>query len=223
VGILGAWEPKKNRDIFYSLLKEAIEKEDCPICFLLNRGKERWIDNLLYEHVTDPNTRERIRSDGFCRRHLWDIFSYSNNHPGLDGLGISIIMQDVLESLIERLIRVGSDGKLWGEKCILCELVAESEENYLASLTSWFEAELLEAYKTSPSILCLNHFQSVFSKVKYGYRAALLKTQLDKLEELNRNLRSFISKSAWDANESPTVKEASAKELAAKVLKGGVY
>ncbi|MEM3404253.1 MAG: DUF6062 family protein [Nitrososphaeria archaeon] len=218
-----AWEPKKSKDIFYVLLKDAILKEDCPICFLLNKGKERWIDNLLYEHVTDPNTREKIRNDGFCRRHLWDIFSYSNNHPGLDGLGISIIMQDVLESQIGKLIRAENDDKFWGDKCILCKLIAESEENYLASLISWLEAELLEVYKASPSILCLNHFRSVSGKIKYEHKELLLKIQLDKLEELNRNLKSFISKSAWDANESPTFKEASAKELAGKVLRGGVY
>ncbi|MGQ9781159.1 MAG: DUF6062 family protein [Nitrososphaeria archaeon] len=213
---------RKGKDITYVLLKDALQEKDCPICFLLVKHKEKWIDGLLYERVNDPHTRERIKSGGFCTRHLWDIFTYSAKHPGLDGLGISIILLDVLETQMVKLSAKDVD-YFWGDKCILCESLIGLEESSLDSLALWFGDELLYHYGSSPSILCLRHFRSVLGKVGSEHRSILYQMQLSKLKKLNGDLKSFVRKFDWNVKDKPTFDEASAKELAAKVLRGGTY
>ncbi len=213
---------RKSKDITYVLLKSVLQEKDCPICLLLVKHKEKWIDGLLYERVNDPNMRERIKSGGFCRRHLWDIFEYSDRHPGIDGLGISIILQDVLEAQISKLVTKDSE-HFWGDGCILCESIIESEGRYLDSLASWFGDELLNNYRSSPSILCLKHFLAVSGRVEFEHRTLLYEVQLTKLKKLNVDLKSFVRKFDWNVREAPTSDEASARELAAKVLRGDPY
>jgi hypothetical protein len=111
----------------------------------------------------------------------------------------------------------------WGDGCILCESIIESEERYLDSLASWFGDELLNNYRSSPSILCLKHFLAVSGRVEFEHRALLYEVQLTKLKKLNVDLKSFVRKFDWNVREAPTSDEASARELAAKVLRGDPY
>ena len=110
----------KGKDITYVNLKESMEKKDCPICYLLLKSRNRWIDSLLYEHVTDSALRDKIRETGFCSRHIWAILNYSEKHLSVDGLGVSIIMQDVLENRLSAMSNTAVENVDWGKECILC-------------------------------------------------------------------------------------------------------
>ncbi|MEM2876375.1 MAG: DUF6062 family protein [Candidatus Bathyarchaeia archaeon] len=214
---------KREKDITYILLSEAVTKEDCPVCFLLARKKEVWVEDLLYWHVNDQHVRREIRSKGLCTRHLWDILEYSEKHPSISVLGGSIILQDVLELQLEELVKTESIDDFWGMSCILCCCLKEAEESNLTSLSEWFkEGELLKLYGRSPSILCLNHLKATLKRLDEKNRKSLLSIQLSKLVKLNENLKSFIKKFDWNVNEKQSHEEVAARELAAIVLRGKV-
>jgi len=214
----------KSKDIVYVLLKESLRGENCPLCYLLVKQKERWLDSLLYEHVNDSVIREKIRRLGFCTKHLWDILEYSERNPVVDGLGISIILQDMLETELAYLLKTSQVQEKRVSECILCKSLDESEKSYLESFAIWLrEKEFSELYKTSSSIFCLNHYKFVFKGLDEVSRVVLLQIQLTKLEKLNKNLESFIRKFDWNVKEKPTCEEAEAKGKTVNVLKGGNY
>src|SRR5437588_338841 len=56
---------------YYRLL-EALDKPGCPICRCLLEDGRRHLDALLYEQVTDVETRRRLRAAwGLCNWHTW--------------------------------------------------------------------------------------------------------------------------------------------------------
>jgi len=216
--------PSKSKDITYVLLKESLEKEDCPTCYLLARTRERWLDSLLYEHVNDSVLRDKIREIGFCTRHIWAMLKYSEEHPIVDGLGISIIVQDVLGDKLSIMLKTEIANADWGKKCILCELLDESEKSYSESFAIWFGGdEFQELYRTSPSIFCMNHLRSLLRELQDKDRKLIMQIHLTKLEKLNRDLKSFIRKFDWTVKEKPTYEEADAKQMAIRALKGSEY
>lgn len=83
---------------YYDLLK-ACEQAGCPVCRLEQSGVERYLAALFYESVNDPGVRDRLRrSLGFCQEHAWLVLEA---RLGL-ALGVGIIYQDLLETLLER-------------------------------------------------------------------------------------------------------------------------
>ncbi len=82
----------------YDLI-EACDKPGCPLCRLSNRWGERFVAAILYEEVTDPNTRGRLKeSFGFCREHAWQA-----SQVGGTLLGMSIIYRGLLAQLDREL------------------------------------------------------------------------------------------------------------------------
>jgi hypothetical protein len=92
----------------YFDLLNACKQPGCPVCRLEQSGVERYLSSLFYESVNDPGVRDRLRrSLGFCHRHAWLVVEA---RLGL-ALGVGIIYQDLLETLLERqprrLVRKG--------------------------------------------------------------------------------------------------------------------
>ena len=214
---------RKSKDIIYALLKESLSGENCPQCYLLVKQKERWFESLLYEHVNNPGLREKIRNLGFCTKHLWDLLNYSERNL-IDGLGLSIILQDILKNELANLLKTGQVHVEWGSKCILCESLAESDKGYSESFAIWItEKEFSEFYKESSSIFCMDHLKALFEGLDEKNRTFILSVQLAKLEKLNQNLESFIRKFDYNVKEKKTHEEAEARRKTINVLKGNGY
>jgi hypothetical protein len=71
---------------------EACAEEGCPLCRVSQRWGRRFMAAILYEEVTDPHTRSRLkRSFGFCRVHAPEAAA-----AGTTLLGLAIIYRGLL-------------------------------------------------------------------------------------------------------------------------------
>jgi hypothetical protein len=71
---------------------EACDAEGCPLCRVSQRWGRRFMAAILYEEVTDPHTRGRLkRSFGFCRVHAPEAAE-----AGTTLLGLAIIYRGLL-------------------------------------------------------------------------------------------------------------------------------
>ncbi len=212
-GALG-WRPgtRAGRFIAYFHLVDACGKPGCPVCRCLREAAARSLDALLYERVTDPATRERLRASwGFCAWHAGLAREGRNA-----SLGLAILCEDLLRLVREqvsatrreltgvggwrrrlrrrrplRLVRVRAGRR----GCPLCQLLAEAEVGYLDTLLEYIEdPEFDGAYERSAG-LCLPHLARALERHPghAGVGPLLLRTER-KLEGLARDLRGFIEK-----------------------------
>lgn len=84
-------------------LKHAMREPGCPLCRLQREAEKRYLDNLLWENVNDPATREQWAAGlGFCPRHAWQLQRLEARRYG-DGLGNAILYEDLLQRVISAL------------------------------------------------------------------------------------------------------------------------
>ncbi len=58
------------RDTPFFKLREALLAGGCALCRLAGEAASAYIGSALYEGMTDPPTRNRLRdAGGLCRRH----------------------------------------------------------------------------------------------------------------------------------------------------------
>ena len=132
---------------YYELL-EAQAKAGCPICRLVYKATDRYLDSLLYEAVLDPEVRAKLKqAQGFCAEHVEML----GRRPGR-ALGIALIYRDIIRAAIimaekAKLEKVGRglkalfsksrSGSILAHKlrtsrvCPACQIGAESEHNNL--------------------------------------------------------------------------------------------
>lgn len=155
----------------YYDLKDALKREGCPICTLVQEDSERSLYFLFYENANDVGIRMRLRaSGGFCNWHLWLATQYNEHN-----LGIAIIYQDLLQAEIKRLeayssqARQGLLRRFFSKKpaqeekprarCFTCEVIGFLEQLYVETLLdSMTEEKFSEAYDQSQGI-CLPHLR----------------------------------------------------------------
>lgn len=164
----------------YFELVEAQEQAGCPICRLVHKATDRYLDSILYEAVLDPDVRLKLKeSYGFCREHVGML----RCKPGR-ALGIALIYRDIIRaialapklarrgtsrSLLRRLLgraqRPVVDGDVsvdWG--CPACEVGRGAEDSYLDLLVAHLDDERLHAAYARGEGLCLSHLVGALEK-----------------------------------------------------------
>lgn len=95
---------KADKSIGYVRLLDACRESGCPVCRLVTQDSRHHLTAILYEHVTDPDTRRRLRASwGFCNWHAWMLLGIENSPSGA-----AIIYEDLVRSLIDRLRRLSA-------------------------------------------------------------------------------------------------------------------
>lgn len=194
---------------YYHLI-EALQEGGCPVCFLLARHTDHYMRSLLYESVNDPGVRKKLReAGGFCNRHAWSLRKHG------DGLGQSILYEDLLHSVRARLKEQGAPGagthrtksspasvrrrnsrKKTPGSCPVCSLLARSEEKIITTFIHYFHGqEFSRAFRDS-SGLCLPHLVSVLHRGE-DIAGDLLKTELGNMESLQAELKEFQHKNDY--------------------------
>jgi len=57
-----------DKHINFFELEKACEQEGCPLCRIVNDRTWRYLDNMLFEHISDRPFRAAHRAaGGFCR------------------------------------------------------------------------------------------------------------------------------------------------------------
>ena len=186
-----------DKHINFFELQKASEKPGCPLCRIVNDRAEWYIDNLLFEHVSDRGFRALHRSaGGFCSFHSRNLVSFR------DGLAVAILSRDILE---DRIAAFGKQ-KFWQPKgrCPICLERDRIEEEYLSFLAasagdSPEENELKKAFTASDG-LCAPHYAGLLFTTKGKPRAIpkwIREFHETKYRDLLERVSQFIEFSAY--------------------------
>ena len=143
--------------MYHDLLEALLE--GCPICIVVGRNTERLIDALLYERVTDPATRQRLRQSlGFCNRHAWQVRASG------DVLGQTILYEDLMTTIADRL--QARDFPAPGMICPVCEEEESLERLCIRKFIEHFrDSEFQRRYQGSTGV-CLPHLSRTLTESK---------------------------------------------------------
>lgn len=215
----------------------------CPLCRILARFADSFIDGLLYELVNDVEMRRELRKLlGVCREHAQLLI-----RPGAS-LGVSIISQDLLDHL-SRLARAGAfeapsafsflkirskatatnpaTAQIVAElspqsACPVCVYQQKMEAHYLADLMTYLSGPdgLAASYRASDG-LCLSHFRLALAHTTDATTFALLvELQVAIWQHLSAELAEFIRKNDHRFNREEIGSEGDAWLRAVEALAG---
>ncbi|PWU20539.1 MAG: hypothetical protein C5B48_12420 [Candidatus Rokuibacteriota bacterium] len=226
----------------YFRLVEACGESGCPVCHCLLAEGRNYLDALLYEQVTDPDTRRAIRAAwGFCNWHTWMLLEIEHSL-----FGASIIYEDLVALTLQRIEqlqhkRVGAPrrggwlGVLWRRPrqravpaeyrqravCPACAHAADAERRYLRTLLRVAEDGDLQAAYARSDGLCLPHlFAAVEENSGDSGANALVERTREKWARVGRDIASFVSKHDYRNREPYTPAEAASYRRAFELLVG---
>jgi hypothetical protein len=202
--------------VAYFELREALQEQGCPVCHLLSKRSVAALDSILYEQVTDPTTRERLReTQGLCNWHAWMLTRIPMGQSG-----IAILYEDLLGRQIETLrsLRLRAPRRSFWQRikrrydrakpaacvtrygavsaCPICGALRGGDEaNYLRALLDFLSvAEFAQSFQESFG-LCLPHLGQALAGQRYHANLLRLRDlEVHKFEALRQELREFIRK-----------------------------
>ena len=218
------------------------------MCRCLVDGTRRYLEALLYEHVTDPTSRARLRAAwGFCNWHAFMLRETSN-----PAFGTAILCEDLLRvigdhlagqagvrahapsaprrrSLLRRLgARLGRDVAMPGVDafrrrpvCPACAELADAERRYVEAALDFVDDPAFErAYEESAG-LCVPHTVRALELAAGGAAGdRLVARTLPKWAEMRRDLSGFVAKHDHRNREPYTEAERTAYVRAIETLTG---
>jgi len=201
----------------YYKLQEALGEEQCPVCFMLDKISTEYLDSVIYELITDYDTRQRVKAAlGFCNWHAWKLAEMASAIGGV-GILYESLFTFVNEELDGRPGHVLRSAKrrrrklreLWPfgrgrdlssafssyferERCPACDWVRFFEKTSLETLLDFFEdAEIKAAWSSSPG-LCVPHLALCLQYFSgHAQLPGLLADQRAKYDGLIAELREF--------------------------------
>ena len=186
-----------DKHINFFQLQKAAEKPGCFLCRIVNDRAEWYIDNLLFEHVSDRGFRALHRSaGGFCPFHSRNLVSFR------DGLAVAILSRDILEDRISSFEKK----KPWQpkERCPICIERERIEEEYLSFLAltagDSIEEKELKAAIISSDGLCAPHYSGLLFTRKGRPRTVpkwITEFHESKFRDLIIRVSQFIELSAY--------------------------
>ncbi|MDR2404264.1 MAG: hypothetical protein LBD78_09590 [Spirochaetaceae bacterium] len=194
-----------DRHINFFELQKACAGPGCPLCRIIADRAERYIDNMLFEHISDRGFRAAYRAaGGFCGFHARNLESFR------DGLAVAILGRDILEDRL-RFFRARKVRKPKG-RCPVCEEQDRIEEEYLSFLAGADEGkkdddghvrELRQVFTGSEG-LCVPHYGRLLVTPAGRSRPVprwLREFHENRFEELLRLTGQFIELSAYGRQE----------------------
>lgn len=182
-----------DKHINFFELEKACEEAGCPLCRIVNDRTWRYLDNMLFEHISDRPFRAAHRAaGGFCREHSKNLSSFR------DGLAVAILGRDILEDRIEAFTK----NKPWKPKA-LCPICVEQERieteylTFLAESTGNSPEEIeLQRRFTASQGLCAPHYEQLVRRSK-KLPQWLRNFQEEKFKTLLERVNRFIDLSAY--------------------------
>jgi hypothetical protein len=190
------------KHINYFELEKAIDKEPqgCPLCSIIRDRTASWLDDMLFEHISDREFRAKYRAaGGFCPEHAKALESFR------DGLAVAIISQGVLEDRIDAM-KSGRPYRTHGQ-CPVCEEKGRIETEYLTFLLECEgnvedDKQLIQKFESGAG-LCAPHYQKLIEIAGRGLFGLhkiprwLRKFQENKFQTLLDRTGKFIELSAY--------------------------
>jgi hypothetical protein len=84
-------------------IKDAFEKRtDCPLCYLIEKRQNRFLETFYSEWIMDAWSRESIiRSRGFCSYHFHQILRFAEIR--YEKLGLALVLEDLVKERLKSL------------------------------------------------------------------------------------------------------------------------
>lgn len=221
----------------YFELLETQSKAGCPLCRLVYRATDRYLDSLLYEAVLDPDVRAKLQeSQGFCREHV----AMLSRQPGR-ALGIALIYRDIVRDLAASLHQTQSQERGWfhrlrqrrpwkpreatvpaTRRCPACDIAQRHEDSYIQLLLAHLDDEKLsEAYAQGEG-LCLHHLTLAIDRaVDQETVQRLVQPQIDRYTVMLHHLDEFIRKRDHRFRHEPMGEEGDVWLRAMNAIAGG--
>jgi len=169
-------------------LEKACANPGCPVCGIVSERADRYIDNMLFEHVSDRGFRAKYReAGGFCPFHARHLDSFR------DGLAVAILGADILADRLPNLSR--KKNRPPKGECPACVETDRVEREFLGCIAETSDPEFI-AFFTGSDGLCVPHYQKLLSVAK-KVPTWLEKFQLESFESLLERAKRFIDFSAW--------------------------
>lgn len=231
----------KERSAAHVQLVEAFAQPGCPVCRCLVAESRRYLHALLYEGVTDPQTRRAIRASwGFCNWHTWMLLEVDDAR-----FGAAILYEDLVRQARRRTERLGRRagqrrGARWAHAllprrgrrtlaeayrrrrpCPACAHARDTELRYLRTLVRAIDdAEVQAAYAGSDGA-CLPH---VVRAIQAEPRTAAVEGFVARTREswagIGRDIAAFVAKHDHRNRQPYTAAEASSYTRAFEMLAG---
>lgn len=222
-------------------LVETCRLPGCPVCRCVADESRSYLDALLYEQVTDLDTRRAIRAAwGFCNWHTWML-------PEIAGalFGAAIIYEDLVTLVLQQTERLGAERPGPGRRswfgariarrgrdailrlyrrraiCPACTHAAETEKRYLETMVRFVDDGDLQAAYARSDGLCLPH---LLEAVDGSGASPAARTLVERTRwhwaRLGRDIASFVGKHDYRNREPYTEAEAASYARAFEVLAG---
>ncbi len=207
----------------YFELRDALLAGGCPLCRLGNRAASHYIESALYEGMTNPPLRNRLRAaQGLCRRHAWEM-----TRMRASVLGTALVYRDVINDLIAALepAAEAGGGFLRGRRaspalptpalpCPACEIGDEEASRAGEVLRQHLaDPEIATAYRQAGG-LCLPHLRLLLDRAHGAQAATLRAWQLAAYQDLRGQLDELIRKHDYRFQGEPIGPEADAWQRA---------
>jgi hypothetical protein len=222
---------------------EACAQPGCPLCRVSDRWAARFVAALLYEEVTDPHTRGRLKeSFGFCRDHAWRA-----TEVGTTLLGMSIIYRGLVAQIANTLedAAAAPDKKRWWKtlggratgnteatfpglsaqtECPACIHLRGMEAAALVAIADALPANerLCAGLRQAHGGLCLPHLRGALAVASPDAFAFLQESTLAKLAALQADLDEFIRKYDHRFNKEEWGDERDSWQRAVAWMVGGI-
>lgn len=184
-----------DRDPSYYNLIEAFGGGGCPVCALVRKSARKWMEWFVYERVSDPKTRFRLRdSRGFCPEHARLMLDLGNPLP------VAIIYRDMIE------LTAGDLKSRWPAprkkaECPACTEESEFERVYLSAIADNLDDPEMRKGVLEGGSVCLPHIVKLLKRLPGKHRSALLDSVLSHLSDLDAELAEIIRKSDYRVRE----------------------
>jgi len=176
------------RHVNWFALEKACARPGCPLCTIVADRSARYIDNMLFEHVSDRGFRAQYReAGGFCPTHAKNLDSYR------DGLAVAILGVDILTDALPAL-RKRKATKPAGA-CPACAETERVNREFLGFLAGTSDEDFTRFFTASAG-LCLPHYRKLLSTVK-KVPDWLVRFQEEKFDLLLKRASAFVEFSAW--------------------------
>jgi hypothetical protein len=224
----------------YFRLIEACAQPGCPVCRCLVAESRSYLGALLYEQITDPETRRAIRrSWGLCNWHTWMLPDVESS-----AFGAAILCEDLVTRAVRRTqglrrSRLGAVGRwltaLMGRAhplalveaherrapCPACVDAAQTQARYLATLVQFVDDEALRAAYAPSDGLCVPHLiQTLEGQSDPARVDTLVALTREAWARIGRDLAGFVGKHDHRNTEPYTEAETASRARAFEMLAG---
>ncbi len=231
-------QPSKHT-VYFELI-DACEKGGCPICTMTLATVARYLDAVIYENVTDPQTRDGVvAARGYCNDHSWALRDMGA------ALGTALMYRDVVRyaaedlarrptggsgGLLERLASLrgasepapAADGARGHRRhCPACLVRRRYETTYLGTLLDHVGDDELAAALRRAGGLCLVHLDQAWGVTRDAAALErLARLQGEIMAALHEEMSEFIRKQDYRFRDEPIGAEGTAWIRAVEMVAG---